>query len=260
MLIFGAELFYIRDIFNNISPRLNTVFKLTYQAWILLSIGAAIAFIAALRAAVQRRSPAGWLAAPVAVVLLAGLVYPVTAAMNRTEGFTNDTAIDGNEFVQKADPDEFAIEQWIRDNTDPADNIVEATGRKWGINQQNQLAVLDGNVDYTDAARISQRTGRSTLVGWYFHEIQWRGDTPSMHANLDARQAIVDSAYTSKDPATVLEAMRSAGAHYLVVGRLEQSRYPVDHMAAFDQFLDVAFQSGGLKVYRLPAFETVGTS
>ncbi len=260
LLIFGAELFYIRDIFNNVSPRLNTVFKLTYQAWILLSLGASVAFVAALRSAVQHRTMAGWLTLPVALVFLAGLVYPVTAAMNRTEGFTRDTAIDGNDFVRRADPAEYAIEQWIRNHTNPADTILEATGRKWGVNQQNQLTVVDASVDYTDAARISQRTGRSTLIGWYFHEIQWRGDTPSMRANLEARQAIADAAYTSKEPAVVLEAMRSAGAHYLVVGRLEQSRYPVDHMAAFDQFLDLVFQSGDLEVYRLPSFETVATS
>ena len=42
LLLFGSELLFVRDVFFGSVPRLNTVFKLSYQAWVLLSIGGAV--------------------------------------------------------------------------------------------------------------------------------------------------------------------------------------------------------------------------
>ncbi len=263
LLIFGAELFYIRDIFAGVTPRLNTVFKLTYQAWMLLSLGGAVAVVAALRQAWTRRAASGWLAAPVCVVVAAGLVYPLTAAANRTEGFQKDTALDGNAFLARTNPDEYALTRWVREHTDPGAVIIEASGRKWAANNDQKPQVIDGNVDYSDAARISQRTGRSTPIGWFFHEIQWRGDTAAVRNELERRQDLVDRVYTDPNPTVVLEALRQLGAHYVVLGELEtgvSARYPATTMAPFAQFLDVAFQSGPYRVYELPAYRVVHTS
>lgn len=263
LLIYGSELFYIRDIFNGVTPRLNTVFKLTYQAWIVLSLGGAVALVAALREVRSHRNLAGWLAVPVAVVIVAGLVYPVTAGANRTEDFQKETALDGDAFLARTNPDEYALTRWVRDHTDPNAVIVEATGRKWTLNDRQQPQVIDGNVDYSDAGRISERTGRATPIGWYFHEVQWRGDTPSVHSQLDRRQTLVDTVYTNKDPAAVVDALGQLGASYVIVGSLETgpgARYPAATLPAFDQFLDVAFRSGPYSVYELPVYRVVATS
>ncbi|MCC6382191.1 MAG: hypothetical protein IT304_06755 [Dehalococcoidia bacterium] len=260
LLLFGAELFYIKDVFSPSAPRLNTVFKLSYQAWILLALAGAALLVGGLRAALRQRTLPAWLAAPAAAVLAAGLVYPVAALPNRTEGFDKDTALDGLAFVARYDPAEFALIRWVEQNTPPDAVVVEASGRVWRRDRNGALTLVDPSVDYTDAARVSSRTGRPTLVGWFFHEIQWRGDTTPNRAEYQHRQELLDSVYTSGDPAAVLSVLRTAGARYVILGRVERQRYPADALPPFDAFLDTVFTSGDLHVYALPVYRVVRTS
>lgn len=257
LLLYGSELFVIKDIFFGAAPRLNTIFKLSYQAWILLSVAGAVGLAAAARE--FSRKPQAMVAGSAAgALVILGLAYPLLAAFNRTDRFRQETAIDGLAAIQRSDPGEYDLVQWIRSST-PADAVIlEASGRTWGPGSPGPV-LLNPNVDYSDSARISARTGRSTPIGWYFHEIQWRGDTEHNRTAFVHRQDEVDAAYLSRDPERVLAVMREYGAEYLVVGRVELSRYPA-LLGDFSQFLDVAHRSGQYVIYRVPHYETVQTS
>jgi YYY domain-containing protein len=257
LLLYGSELFVIKDIFFGAAPRLNTIFKLSYQAWILLSVAGAVG-LAGIAKEVGRRPGAAAVGSISAVLVMLGLAYPLLAAFNRTDRFRQETAIDGLAAVQRSDPGEYDLVQWIRAST-PADAVIlEATGRSWGPGSSGPV-LLNANVDYSDSGRISERTGRSTPIGWYFHEIQWRGDTEHNRAAFVHRQDEVDAAYLSRDPERVLAVMREYGAEYLVVGRVELSRYAA-LLDDFSQFLDVAHRSGQYVIYRVPHYQTVQTS
>lgn len=260
LLLYGAELFLIRDLFFNATPRLNTVFKLSYQAWILLSVGGAVVFVLAARRALAWRSWSAWLAAPTAVLCAAGLLYAVIALPNRTEGFHKATSLDGLSGLARDNPGEYALVRWVQANTPPGTTLIEASGRTWTLDNKQQAVMSDANVDYTDAGRVAARTGRSDPIGWYFHEIQWRGDTAANRADFTNRQALADSAYTNKDPANVLAVMHQFGARYLVVGSVERAKYPAQTMPDFPSFLDLVFDSGGVRVYALPVYQAVATS
>ena len=258
LLLYGAELFLIKDVFFGGSPRLNTVFKLSYQAWMLLSLAGGAAVIAAM-AETRKRPIFAFAAVPALALVALGLVYPLLASFNRTEGFQLETQIDGLAALQRNDPGEYELVRWFTENT-PRDAVVlEASGRRWA-GQGGQPALVDaGGSDYSDSGRIAARTGRATPIGWYFHEIQWRGDNPENIAEFTRRQEAVDAAYVSRDPERVLQVMREFGADYLVVGRVEMSRYP-GLMPEFGEFLDVAHQAGNYAIYRVPQYETVHTS
>lgn len=266
LLLYGAELFFVRDVFAGSVPRLNTVFKLSYQAWVLLGLaggtGVALAAAAAFaRLATPQPQRIGALAArgalaAVVLLLACGLVYPLLAAFNRTEGFTRATGLDGLAWVRQADPAEAAITAWIAANTEPGAVVIEATGRRWVLDAAGSPILRDAGVDYTEAGRIASRTGRQAPIGWYFHQVQWRGDTESNRARFTARQAAVDEAYLATDPARVIEVMRQFGAEYLVVGRVELAAYPGLPLD-FSEFLDVVFEDGRYRVYRLPYYRPV---
>ncbi|HNO65384.1 MAG TPA: DUF2298 domain-containing protein [Tepidiformaceae bacterium] len=255
MLLYGSELFLIKDVFFGSVPRLNTVFKLSYQAWVLLSLAGAVGVVQALRN--LRRQPLGIIAVPALGLTGLALCYPLLAAFNRTNGFSGTTSVDGLAAVAASDPGEYDLVQWIAANVPRDAVILEATGRRWQPST-GAPAMVDAGVDYTDAGRISARTGRATPIGWYFHEIQWRGDTPANRAEFLHRQDEVDAAYYSGDPVRVKAVMREFGAEYLVVGRIELARYP-GLLPDFSTFLEVAHRSGNYTIYRLPPEAAVRT-
>ena len=266
LLLLGAELFFIGDVFRANVPRLNTVFKLGYQAWILLAAGGGVVLVLALREAGRRR-PVAWTAIPVAAVALATLATPLLAIPNRTAAFGTErdagitTSIDGLSGLARNNPDEYALTRWLRDNTAPGAVVVEASGRTWVRNPDGQLAIKSLGVDYTDAGRIASRTGRATPIGWPGHEVQWRGDSDARKLEYARRQDAVDrQVYLTRDPAEALAAMHAFAATYVVVASVELRTYPADALAPFADFLDIAFESGPFRVYRLPRFEVRPTS
>ncbi|MEX1102826.1 MAG: DUF2298 domain-containing protein, partial [Dehalococcoidia bacterium] len=225
LLLYGAELFLIKDVFYGGAPRLNTIFKLSYQAWTLLSVAGGVMLAVAAQRALRGRQPAAWLFAPVGAVVALGLVFVVIATPNRTDGFSGETTIDGLAFLARSDAAEYDLTQWLEANVPRGEVILEATGRQYGPGEGGVPAITDGNVDYGDGGRISARTGRPAYIGWYFHEIQWRGDTEENQQDFRARQDLVDRAYTTDDPASVLDVLGETGANYLVVGSVEQRKY-----------------------------------
>ncbi len=258
VLFFGAELFLIKDVFFGGAPRLNTVFKLTYQAWILLAVAGAVG-LAGAGADLKRRRATGWLAVPGAALVALGLVYVIIAVPNRTEGLSGETEIDGLASLARADPSEYALTQWVRANVRADEVVLEATGRRWGPGADGMPAIVDGNVDYGDGGRISARTGRATPIGWYFHEIQWRGDSDANQQDFRRRQDLVDRAYISPDPESVMTVMRDFGARYLVLGAVEQRQYGT-FLPDYESFLELVFTAGEYRVYRLHETRAVSTS
>jgi uncharacterized membrane protein len=179
----------------------------------------------------------------------------VIATANRTEGFGKETAIDGLAGLAQSNPAEYALTRWMQDNTGPGDTIIEASGRTWRRDAGGSATLVDAGNDYSNAGRISARTGRQTPLGWYFHEIQWRGQTQANLARFSHIQDLVDRAYLGT-PDEVLQSMRELGATYLVVGgsgpgeaSYERTKYGT--LPDYDSFLDLAFQSGDGRVYRL---------
>ncbi|HXG35879.1 MAG TPA: DUF2298 domain-containing protein, partial [Dehalococcoidia bacterium] len=88
LLVLGTELFFVVEI---IPSRHNTVFKLYFTAWLLLSLsgtlGLADVWLAVRRPRIRGKRLIAWIAVT-AVVLGLGLVYPVTALFARTNGFS----------------------------------------------------------------------------------------------------------------------------------------------------------------------------
>ncbi len=244
LLLYGAELFFIRDVFFGSVPRLNTEFKLSYQAWILMAVAGGVGFTALFSRGLPR-ALGRLVAAPVGLVLMLALVYPLLAVPNRTNGFTGESSTDGFAALARDNPPEYALVRWVDRNVPASMTIVEAPSDSYSS---------------TNGGRLSSRTGRPTPIGWFFHEIQWRGDTAANRDRFTAIQAKVDDVYNAETAPDVLAAMDALGAHYVVVGSPERSRYPSASMAALDDALDTVFEFGDVRVYAVPVHDVMSTS
>lgn len=243
MLLLGAELFYVRDL---LGFRYNTVFRFWYHAWTLLAVaGAYCAYdlLEGLRLpSLAGAGRAAW-AAFAACVVGGGLVFTVLVVAERTEGLSRSPrGLDALAYLARSDPQEYQAARWLAVNVRGTPVVLEATGGP-----------------YSDFARISSRTGLPTVLGWANHEVQWRGgDRLFVGRSEDVRRI-----YETADIGLARALLAKYDVEYVVVGRIEREAFvdkaePQDRaqreagLAKFAGFMEVAFSSGNVTVYRLP--------
>jgi uncharacterized membrane protein len=241
LLVLGTEFFYIGDIFNT---RVNTVFKLYYQAWVLLSLASAIALyelFVPFRWPSFARSPArlAWAGALVLVAAGAAL-YTVGAPYNRVRPYSESgellAAAGEIRGLAWMPPDEQAAIRWLDDRAQGQHFVIAESVMEKG-----------GKTDYSSAGRFSETTGIPTILGWPSHEDQWRGGNANERAG---RREDVVRLYNGKDLDVAKAVLAKYGVRYLIVGDVERKAYPADALAKFDAF-PVAFRSasGSVVIY-----------
>ena len=128
--VLAPELVYVRDEFDGSALyRMNTVFKLGYQAFVLLAIAAACALPWAGRW-LPRRAWAVW-AAIGAVLLLLGLVFPYAGNWARRDGFSRSPTLDGLGWLRASAPGDVGAIEWLR--AQRARRRRAARGRRPGL-------------------------------------------------------------------------------------------------------------------------------
>lgn len=235
LLILGPELYIVSDAFQN---RMNTIFKLHYQAWIVFAL------LSPLLLFYPREPLFGpgkltkilkpiWYGCLSLIVLLSGY-YGVGSSIEKTNGFSSRPSLDGLSKVKSDSPGEFALIEWLLENVQPDEGLVEAVGP-----------------DYSNFGRISASTGVSTILGWVGHERQWRGP----HWNPSERLNDVRLIYESSNKEEVLSLLKKYDIRYVVLGPRERSAYSIQNLAGMTEILGLAFSAHEFSVYRLKADE-----
>jgi len=223
-----TELVYVRDEFDGGDLyRMNTVFKLGYQAFVLFAIAAACALPWAGRW-LPRRAWGAW-AAVGAVLALLGLVYPYAGNFARRDGFGRAPALDGLGWLRERAPGDVAAIAWLRERAPAGAVVLEAVGP-----------------DYSafGHARISTFTGRPAVLGWQGHELQW-GHDPGR------READVRSLYTAPAAEAARPLLARYGVRYVVVGPIERTDYGDAGLAKWDELGSRVLDRGGTTVWEL---------
>ena len=225
-MVYGAELLYINDLFGS---RMNTVFKLYYQAWIILGAVGAYGIHFWIREHGNwggiRRSVSETGAVIAAVMFIGALYYPAASLDTRTDGFSGDRSLDGTAFIERTWPSESGAIKWLTENAREDAVLLEAVGGS-----------------YTDFGRISSSTGIPTVLGWPFHEEQWRGDRSAFAGREDEVERMYSTAET--DEARAL--LARYGIDYIVVGPRERSAYPGLELERFLQFGERVYPPVGI--------------
>jgi YYY domain-containing protein len=209
--LLGPELLYVRDEFDGGELyRMNTVFKLGYQAWLLLGL-AAVAALAWSRVWLPRRGARLAAGAALAAVLAGAAVYPVAGTYASREGFARTPTLDGLGWLAERAPGDVAAIAWLDDHAAAGSVVLEAVGE-----------------DYSafGHARISTFTGLPAVLGWPGHERQW-GHDPGTRAR-DVERMYRGGA------SEALPLLRRYAVRYVVVGPIERADHGDAGVAKWD--------------------------
>ena len=207
--------------------RMNTVFKLYNQAWVLLGISAAACFAWLLGEI--RKWLLGWwvgwqvvgtaLIAGAALFLLMGGMGKIDDRMASNTPHT----LDSMTYMAYSTYAEFGVNlnlsedyraiRWMQDNVKGSPVIVEAA---------------PAGVQYAWLGRFSIYTGLPDVVGWEWHQMQQR----VMSSNIvRARGVEMDAFYTTTEPMAAEDFLRKYNVRYIIVGQLERAKYTPGGMA-----------------------------
>jgi uncharacterized membrane protein len=186
--------------------RMNTVFKLYMQVWMLFAVGAAAAF--------------GWM-------------FTITATTDKISDriSSGPRTLDGMTFMNYSryfDGQDMELSQdyrairWMQDNVQGSPVIVEANCS-----------------EYRWCTRFTTYTGLPGVLGWNWHQRQQRALLAN-NAIFD-RVAEIGEFYTTTDVDAALAFLKKYQVKYIIVGQLERNTYlPIapglDGLAKFKEY------------------------
>jgi uncharacterized membrane protein len=230
LLILGCDLFHIDDTFDKPLERMNTVFKLFYQAWYLLGIAGVAGSAWLLSEGMKKiEFKIAWMGTA-AVLLLLALVYPIAAIPVKTNAFRNVPTLDGSWHLQQKYAADRAAIFWLREHARGNPVVLEATGGQ-----------------YTDFARVSTFSGLPTVLGWAGHELQWRGN----YDEPGKRIPVIDEIYNTMDSDRAEALLRAYNVEYVFIGTLEREKHQASGLAKFGNFMERVYSHpGGVEIFR----------
>lgn len=226
-LIIVPEVVYVKDIYIHSYQRANTMFKLTYQSFVMFSL--VIAFIF-LRIFLLKRKKIKILILCLSLPFLFSVFSYPFFAIRSYYGFQNYQGLFGLNHLETFYPNDYQAILWLRENIKGQPVIVEAVGES-----------------YTDFARVSANTGLPTILGWRVHEWLWRGSFDE--AGLRTEE--VKEIYEDEDLEKTKELLEKYKVDFVFIGDLEKEEYPNLDEEKFNELGKLLFSSGETKIYQL---------
>ncbi len=228
ILIIVPEFIYIKDIYP-MHYRANTMFKLVYQSFIMLSIATAFIVIKLISNIKSKFLLFCFFILSLFLTYLV-TIYPVFAINSYYRDLKTYQNLDGTSYLSSLYPGDYKLINWINKNIKGQPVILEASGDS-----------------YTDYARISANTGLPTVIGWSVHEWLWRGSYDAAAPRI----ADAETLYTSKDLNIVKELIKKYSISYIVVSSLERQKYPNLNENNFKKLGKIVFQENEAKLYKI---------
>ena len=233
--------------------RMNTIFKLYLQAWMMFAVSAAAAFGWLLPAFTQWRFK--WRTiyqAGVYTLLGCAFMFTLTASTDKMSDRLNPDAphsLDAMEYMAHSQlwdgqimelREDYNAIRWMQDNIEGSPVIVE------------------GNcTEYRWCTRFTIYTGLPGVVGWNWHQRQQRGIfAPQVQERVDQ----IGNFYTTTDVQVALAFLEKYDVHYIVVGQLERNIYPTlpgtpDGLAKFAEYegtyWDAVYTDANTTIYQV---------
>lgn len=214
-LIIIPEFFYIKDIYPA-HFRANTMFKLGYQAYIMMSIASVFTLFI-----IKNHKKILFI---IIYSLLFSLVfiYPFFAIPSYYGKLDRKPELDGSLYLNNLYPQDKEIIDWLNKNIKGQPVVLEAQGDS-----------------YTDFNRVSAHTGLPTVAGWWVHEWLWRGSPDYVGKRIPD----IVNIYESEDINLTKQLINKYQIKYIVVSSLERQKYPNLNEEKFNLLGEKVFQS-----------------
>ncbi len=225
-----CEFFYIKDALGSGSPayiRLNTVFKLYLQNWVLWGASAG-AIVFYFRENFTGKKAWGIIAI---ILILMISIYPVLATIGKSGGFGGSPTLDGESYVRKEHPQDYEAILWFR-NISGQPMVLQAPGDLYQWNTY-----------------VTAFTGLPTVIGWAGHEKNWR--YPYGY-EVDTRWSDTGTIYTSFTLDDVDALLQKYNVSYIYFGDAEIKKYSSPKLfETHPERFERVFEYGDVVVYKV---------
>lgn len=218
LLIVIPEFVFARDIYPN-HPRANTMFKLTYQAFIMMGILWGVVAGNLLDNKRKLKLGVRALAFVVVIGLFAGtMVFPTKSFPVYYNRFVSYFGLNGERWMETKIPENYAVVVYLRENRNEK-NMVEAVGDS-----------------YTLFNSVSAFSGVPTIQGWRVHEWLWRGG----YDEVASRESEVREIYQGSSLYEAKEILKKYNVGWILVGQDEKITYRINEEKIW-QLGDIVF-------------------
>ena len=224
ILIILPEFLYVKDIYPE-HYRANTMFKLVYEAFIMLSI---VAGYVIMKITTGKKN--FLLLGITFVLLMLVFLYSFFAIRSYYANFKTYHGLNGISYLKNLREQDYNAIIFINNNITNQPIILEAQGDS-----------------YTDYGRISANTGLPTVLGWTVHEWLWRGS----YNAVAPRIADIKVLYETSDLTLTKKLLKKYNVSYVYIGELEKQKYEKLQEKKFDQLGKIIFEKKETKLYQL---------
>jgi len=225
-LLLGSELLFIGDYFDN---RMNTIFKLYYQIWILFGLVSSYIIYY-----FWFTNKSNWVFIRISnriifsffIVFSIISIYYAPAAINSKIDWNNSKlSFNGLQYLED---NEYKSIMFLISEADSSQVLLEAVG------------------EWFDMGLISRSTGIPNIINWPGHQLQWRNDSNEIFQ----RQNHVKEIYQTQDINLTKNLISKYNVKYIYVGDRERKKYGESGLKKFDLFLEIIFQEGEIIIYK----------
>ncbi|MHB1484343.1 MAG: DUF2298 domain-containing protein [Saccharofermentanales bacterium] len=234
------EVIYVVDIYSGDYKRANTMFKFTYQAFVMLSlvIGYAVARLALTRSSASKVDNRWSFVSVLMIILLIIPAYYPTVATKQWLGdfkLANYQGLNGIEGL--SDKGRLDAIHWINRNIKGQPVLLESYGDS-----------------YSEYNQLSAYTGLPTVMGWQTHEWLWRTSkkvTDGYNQIVRPRQTDVQAIYEYKDPAKATALLKKYKVAYIAVGQMEKEKFPDINESKLKTLGQIVFNNDSLYIIKI---------
>lgn len=229
ILIALPEIIYVKDIYTSSFYRANTMFKLTYQAFVIFYTLSGFVVIRTLVLFKELKFKIPLIIVYTAI-FGAIFMYPSFGLKSYYSDLKNYNGLVGDVWATERYPEVSKAIDWFNNNVGGQPVILEAPGDS-----------------YTDFNLISSYTGLPTVSGWFVHEWLWRGDSKYPQERVGE----IDNIYKSEDLQLTKNLLEKYNVKYLIIGPFERQKFQKINDAKFLSLGKIVFQTPGLTVYEI---------